>query len=114
MGRGDDRRSARRAVVGPVVNENWCVTSLDAVVGIEDRRVNDRPEALTGGVRRVRRNQRVDEDLIPFQYLVDWAAIRKRTARFRLETRRGRGPTRRVKAAPMTLRLLRFIAFPFA
>ena len=68
VGRGDHRRPARRAGVGPVVNENWCVTLLDAVVGIEDRRVNDRPQALTGGVRRVGRNQRVDENLIPFQY----------------------------------------------
>jgi hypothetical protein len=71
VGRGDDRRPARRAVMGPVVNEHWRVTLLDAVVGIEDRGVDDRPQALTGGVRRVCGDQRVDEDLIPFQYLVD-------------------------------------------
>ena len=52
-----------------VVNEDWCVALFDAVVGIEDRRVNDRPEPLTGGVRRIRRNERVDEDLIPVQHL---------------------------------------------
>ena len=66
----DDRRSARRAVRGLVVNENWCIALLDAVVGIEDRRVNNRPEPLTRGVRRVCCNERVDQDLIPLQHLV--------------------------------------------
>ena len=50
-------------------NENRRVAPFDAVVRIEDRRVNDRPEPLTGGVRRIRRNERVDEDLIPVQHL---------------------------------------------
>ncbi len=65
--------AARRdAPCGAVVsNEYWRVASFDPVVGVEDRRVNDRPEPLTRRVRRTRRNQRVDEDLIPFQHLVD-------------------------------------------
>src|SRR5438876_9956435 len=66
----DDRRSARRAVGRLVVNENWCIALLDAVVGIEDRRVNNRPDPRTRGVRGICRNERVDEDLIPLQHLV--------------------------------------------
>ena len=71
VGRSDDCSSSRRAVVGAGVHENWRVTFLDAVVSIEYRSVNDCPEALTRGVRRVRRDECVDENLIPLQYLVD-------------------------------------------
>ena len=77
VGRSDDRCPARRAARGRVVNEHWRVTPFDAVVGIEDRRVDDRPEPLTGGVRRIRRNQRVDEDLIPLQHLVHGGGLRR-------------------------------------
>ena len=52
------------------MNEDRCVAPLDAVEGIEDRRVHDRPEPLTGGVRRVRRDQRVNEDLVPIEHLI--------------------------------------------
>ena len=61
------RREAPRGAVG---NENWRVAPFDAVVGVEDRGVHDRPEPLTRGIRRIRRNQRVDEDLVPLQHLV--------------------------------------------
>ena len=50
------------------MNEEWCVATVDAVESIEDRRVYDGPEPLTGGVRRVRGNQRVDEDLVPLEH----------------------------------------------
>ena len=53
-----------------IVNKNWRIALLDAVVRIEDRCVNNRPEPLTGRVRCIRRNERVDEDLIPLQNLV--------------------------------------------
>ena len=52
------------------MNENWCVTSLDAVVRVEYRRVNDRSESLAGGVCRIGCDERVNEDLIPLQHLV--------------------------------------------
>ena len=65
--------AARRDAPGGalIVTRNRCVAPLDAVVGVEDRRVNDRSEPLAGGVRRIRRNECVDEDLIPLQHLVD-------------------------------------------
>ena len=50
------------------MDEDWRVASFDAVVCIEDRGVHDGPEPLTRGVRRIRRNERVDEDLIPVQH----------------------------------------------
>ena len=50
------------------------VSSLDPVVGVEDRGVNDRAEPLTRRICRIRRNERVDEDLVPFQHLVDGAS----------------------------------------
>jgi hypothetical protein len=43
---------------------------LDSVVGIEDRGVDDRAEPLTRRICGIRRNERVDEDLVPFQHLV--------------------------------------------
>jgi hypothetical protein len=43
---------------------------LDAVVRIEDRAVNDRPQSLARRVCRVRGDKRVDKDLIPLQDLV--------------------------------------------
>ena len=52
------------------MNKDWRVAPLDAVVRVEDRRVNDRPEPLTRRICGVRRNERVDEDLIPLQHLV--------------------------------------------
>jgi hypothetical protein len=67
--RRDHRRPARGAVRRPVVNEDGCVSLLDAIERIEDRRVNDRPEPLTGRVGCIRCNERVDEDLVPIQYL---------------------------------------------
>ena len=95
VGRSNDCSSARRAVAAPCVNENWRVALFDAVVRIEDRRVNDRPEPLTRGVRGIRRNERVDENLIPLQHLIDavWNP-QKTPSRFRRERKRG-GPTRR-------------------
>ena len=61
---------ARDAPWGALLStKSRCVALFDAVVRIEDRRVNDRPEPLTGGVRGIRRNQRFDEDLIPVQHL---------------------------------------------
>ena len=79
------RRDAPRGAL--VVNENWRVAPLDAVVRIEDRRVDDRPEPLTGGVRRICRDERVDEDLIPLQHLVELGGSRRR--RLRGSDRRG-------------------------
>jgi hypothetical protein len=52
------------------LDKDWCVTPLDAVIRIEDRGVNDRPKPLARGICRVRGNERVDEDLVPLQYLV--------------------------------------------
>ena len=73
----DDRCAPRRSVRGEalavavdVLDEDRRVAALDPVVGIEDGRVNDGAEALARRIRRVRRNERVDEDLIPFQNLV--------------------------------------------
>ena len=73
----NDSRSARRSrrnqalsVAVDVLNEERRVTALDPVVGIEDRRVDDRAEALARRVRRVRRDERLDEDLVPVQHLV--------------------------------------------
>jgi hypothetical protein len=51
------------------VNEDGCVSLLDAIERIEDRRVNNRPEPLTGRVGCIRCNERVDEDLVSIQYL---------------------------------------------
>ena len=81
VGRSNDCSSARRAAGVRTVNENWCVARLYAVVRIEDRRVNDRPEPLTRGVRGIGRNERVDEDLIPLQHLIDASGIRRRLLR---------------------------------
>ena len=69
------------AVVVDVLDEDRRVPALDPVVGIEDRRVNDRAEALTGRIRRVRRDERLDEDLVPFQNLVRVLFRRLRTLR---------------------------------
>ena len=63
-------RNESLPVVVDVLDEDRRVAALDPVEGIEDGRVNDRSEALTRRIRRVRRNQRLDEDLIPFQNLV--------------------------------------------
>ena len=63
------RRDAPRGA--PIANEKWCITLFDAVVGVENRRMNDRSEPLTGRVRRIRRNQHLDEDLIPLKHLVE-------------------------------------------
>ena len=67
---GDDGGPARRAIRGPVVDEDRLVPFLDAVVRVEDRRVHDGAEPLTRGVRGIGGDERVDEDLIPFQHLV--------------------------------------------
>ena len=53
-----------------IVNENRRVAAFDAVVGIEDGGVDNGPESLTRGIRRIGRNQGVDEDLVPLQHLV--------------------------------------------
>jgi hypothetical protein len=68
--RSDYRRSARCTGGGLIVDKDRCIAPFDPVVRIEDRRVNDCPEPLAGGVRRIGRNQRVDEDLIPFKHLI--------------------------------------------
>ena len=52
------------------VNEEWCIATVDAVQRIEDRRVHDGTEPLTGGVRRARSDQRVNEDLVPLEHRV--------------------------------------------
>ena len=70
------RRDAPRGAL--VANEDWCVSLFDAVVGVEDRRMNDRSEPLAGRVRRIRRNERVDEDLIPLEHLVDGGGLLRR------------------------------------
>ena len=67
------RRSGRNealSVAVDVLDEDRRVAALDPVVGIEDGCVNDGAEALARRVRRVRRDERLDEDLIPVQYLV--------------------------------------------
>ena len=69
--RGNHRGPTRCAMRRGAVHEDWRVPLLDPVVRIEDRRVNDRAEALTGRICGIGRNQRIDEDLVPFQHLVD-------------------------------------------
>jgi len=73
--RSDDRSSTGRAPRRAAVDVDRCVTALDTVVGVEDGGVKNRPEPLAGRVRRIGRNQCVDEDLVPFQYLVDWSGL---------------------------------------
>ena len=75
------RRDAPRGAVA--VDEDRFVAPLDAVVRIEDRRVHDGAEPLTRRVRGIRRDERVDKDLIPLENLV-------RAFVGRLETRLGR------------------------
>ena len=76
------RRGAR-----PVVNEDRRVAALDAIVGVEDRSVNDRSEPLAGGVRRIGRNERVDENLIPVQHLIVIALLQRDRGRREREER---------------------------
>jgi hypothetical protein len=68
--RSDDGRSARRACRGLILNEDRCVAPFDPVVGVEDGGLHDRSEPLAGRVWRVRRDERVDEDLVPVENLV--------------------------------------------
>ena len=69
------RRSAR--------HEDWRIASLDSVVGIEDRGVNDRAEPLTRRIRGIRRNERIDENLVPFEHLVHGQGVLGLCRRFR-------------------------------
>src|SRR5262245_7375243 len=43
---------------------------FDAVVRVEDRCVNDRSESLAGRIRCIGCDERVNEDLVPFQHLI--------------------------------------------
>ena len=72
------RREAPRGA--PIANEEWCISLFDAVVGVENRRMNDGSEPLTGRVRRIRRNQHLDEDLIPLEHLVDGSGPLRRSS----------------------------------
>ena len=69
--RGHNRGSARSARSGTAVKEHRRVSALDPVVRVEYRGVNDGSETLTGRIRRIGRNQCVDEDLVPLEHLVD-------------------------------------------
>src|SRR4029453_16781727 len=68
--RCNDCRASRGAVGRFVVNENGCIALLNAVVGIEYRRVNNRSEPLARGVSGISCNKFVDKNLIPFEHLI--------------------------------------------
>ena len=65
--RSDDRGPARRPRWSAAVNEHWRIALFDAVVGVEDRCMQDRSEPLTRRVGGIRCNECIDEDLIPLQ-----------------------------------------------
>ena len=71
VGGGDDRRLPRRAIGRPPRHEQGRVALIDAVVGIEHRRLDDGPQPRTRDVRRAGRDERVDEDLVPLEHRVD-------------------------------------------
>ena len=85
----DDRSAARCSLWRRILNSDRRIASFDAVVGIEDRSVNDGPKPLTRRIRCFRRNESVDEDLIPLQNLVRGA--HRTTARASSRSRRHRG-----------------------
>src|SRR4030095_2441643 len=81
----DDRCPARGAVRSPTLDEYRRIAPVDPGVRLKDGRVNDSAEPLTGRVRRSLRNERLVEDLIPLEYVVDagqlWRLLRSDTQR---------------------------------
>ena len=76
----DDSPAPRDSADSSTVNEERCIATVDAVQRIEDRRVYDGTEPLTGGVRRARRDQRVNEDLVPLEHRVAEGRLFRRLA----------------------------------